>query len=52
MISKKCPMCGTTGRLWNRKPEAFICPKCYTFFSRFGLILEAEIESDHVELWT
>lgn len=46
----RCPVCGTSGKLWNRKPEAFICPKCYTFFSKFGLVLESEEEPK--ELWT
>ncbi|NIO22723.1 MAG: hypothetical protein GTN38_01695 [Candidatus Aenigmarchaeota archaeon] len=47
---EKCPVCGTLGRVWNRRPEAFQCPKCYTFFSRFGVVLETESESN--ELWT
>jgi rubredoxin len=46
----KCPMCGTMGKLWNKGPDAFLCPKCMTFYSRFGLILETEEEP--IELWT
>ncbi|MBN2042961.1 MAG: hypothetical protein JW754_04110 [Candidatus Aenigmarchaeota archaeon] len=52
MISKNCPVCGTHGRLWNKQPEAFLCPKCFTFYSKFGLILESEAETEPVELWT
>jgi DNA-directed RNA polymerase subunit RPC12/RpoP len=46
----KCPACGTHGKLWNKEPEAFVCPKCSTFFSQFGVVLEPEEETD--ELWT
>ncbi len=46
----KCPICGTNGKLWNKKPEAFVCPKCLTFFSKFGVVLESEEEPN--ELWT
>jgi rubredoxin len=48
-MSRKCPVCGTLGKLWNKNPEAFICPKCFTFFSKFGFILESEIEP--MEVW-
>jgi hypothetical protein len=47
---EKCPLCGTLGKVWNRKPEAFLCPKCSTFFSKFGVVLE--MESEPSELWT
>jgi hypothetical protein len=47
---EKCPLCGTLGKVWNRKPEAFLCPKCSTFFSKFGVVLETESEPS--ELWT
>ncbi|MEE9323765.1 MAG: hypothetical protein V3U72_04430 [Candidatus Aenigmarchaeota archaeon] len=46
----RCPMCGTSGKIWNKKPEAFVCPKCFTFFSIFGVVLETEEEPN--ELWT
>jgi DNA-directed RNA polymerase subunit RPC12/RpoP len=46
----KCPTCGVSGRIWNKEPEAFVCPKCSTFFTKFGLVLEPEEEKD--EIWT
>jgi rubredoxin len=46
----KCPLCGVSGKLWNKNPEAFMCPKCSTFFSKFGVVLEPEEEMD--EIWT
>ncbi len=47
---KCCPTCGTSGKLWNREPEAFVCPKCSTFFSKFGVLLEPDEDMD--EVWT
>ncbi len=52
ICTNKCPVCGTVGKLWNRRPEAFMCPKCSTFFSRYGLILETETDEEKAELWT
>ena len=49
-MSENCPICGTSGKVWNKAPEAFVCPKCSTFYSRFGLILETEAETS--EFWT
>ncbi|MCK5023716.1 MAG: hypothetical protein KAS04_06070 [Candidatus Aenigmarchaeota archaeon] len=45
-----CPRCGTDGKIWNESPETFMCPKCSTFYSRFGLVLETEMET--YEVWT
>lgn len=49
-MSENCPMCGTVGRVWNKTPEAFQCPKCSTFYSQYGIVLETETETS--ELWT
>ena len=44
MLSERCPVCGTHGRLWNKKPEVWQCPNCASIFSQFGMILESEKE--------
>ncbi len=41
-----CPTCGAHGRLWNKEPEAFVCPRCSTFFSKFGVLLEPAEERE------
>jgi rubrerythrin len=50
LFDYNCPTCGTYGKLWNKQPEAFICPKCSTVFSKFGVVFEPQEEMD--ELWT
>ena len=49
-MHERCPLCGTNGRVWNKKPEVFICPNCSSLFSEFGLVMEAQKEEP--ELWT
>jgi tRNA(Ile2) C34 agmatinyltransferase TiaS len=49
-MENKCPLCGTSGRLWNRNPEAFRCPNCLSIFSPFGMVLETE--TDNVSIWS
>jgi hypothetical protein len=44
MFSGKCPLCGTGGKVWNKRPEVFRCPSCETIFSDFGLIKQTEKE--------
>jgi ribosomal protein L37AE/L43A len=50
MIPERCPVCGTDGRVWNRKPEVFQCPNCSSIFSPFGMVLETEKE-DLEDFW-
>ncbi|MFH1445266.1 MAG: hypothetical protein ABIF08_02170 [Nanoarchaeota archaeon] len=49
MFHNKCPLCGTSGKNWQKKPEVFVCPSCSSVFSRFGLVLETQNETQ--ELW-
>jgi hypothetical protein len=44
MMKEQCPHCGTFGKLWNKSPEAFICPSCFSVFSEFGFITQPETE--------
>lgn len=46
----RCPSCGTKGVLWNKNPQTFKCPRCYTFYSKFGIVLETSEDGDDV--WT
>jgi hypothetical protein len=51
MLSEyKCPLCGASGKLWNKDPETFMCLRCTTFFSKFGVVLESE--EDNETIWT
>jgi len=50
MLSEKCPVCGTHGKIWHKKPEVFQCPKCTSIFSRFGLVVESETETE--DFWS
>lgn len=50
MLSEKCPICGTHGKLWNKKPDAWQCPNCDSIFSRFGMVLETEKETE--DFWS
>jgi len=43
-MSKKCPICGTHGRIWNKNPLVFQCPNCSAIYSEFGFVLEPEEE--------
>jgi len=49
-MDNKCPMCGTPGKVWNRDPEAFRCPNCFSIFSPFGMVMESE--SEFMNLWS
>ena len=44
MISGKCPLCGTGGRVWHKSPEVFVCPSCDTVFSDYGLVMQSQKE--------
>jgi ribosomal protein L37AE/L43A len=50
MFTEKCPLCGTHGKIWNRKPEVWQCPNCASIFSRFGLVMESEREME--DFWS
>jgi len=49
-FNKRCPLCGTNGSIWNRKPEIFACPHCSSVYSEFGLVLTPQDEQE--ELWS
>jgi len=42
LSSNQCPLCGTFGKVWNKEPEAFICPNCLSVFSEFGIIAQPD----------
>ncbi len=44
MFKGKCHMCGTVGKVWNKRPEVFLCPSCSSVFSDFGVVKEPEKE--------
>jgi len=50
MFSDNCPVCGTTGKIWNKSPEVWKCPSCSTIFSHFGLVVETERETE--DFWS
>jgi rubredoxin len=50
MFNEKCPLCNTHGRLWNKEPEAWLCPNCSSIFSQFGLVVESEREVE--DFWS
>ena len=50
MFTENCPLCGTHGKLWNKQPKVWQCPKCCSVFSRFGLVLESE--GDIEDFWS
>lgn len=50
MLKRHCPHCGTFGKPWNKKPEAFICPNCLSVFSEFGIIAQPDFEEHEDEL--
>ncbi len=50
IMESRCPVCGTSGRIWNREPEVFRCPNCSSVFSKFGIVLESEREMH--EFWS
>ena len=49
MFFDKCPVCGTDGKVWNKAPQVFVCPRCSTFYSEYGLVFEAEEEP--TDIW-
>jgi hypothetical protein len=50
MSQSRCHLCGTYGKIWDKKPDVFICPNCYSIFSEFGIVLESKKEL--INLWT
>ncbi|MFH0956842.1 MAG: hypothetical protein V1813_03195 [Candidatus Aenigmatarchaeota archaeon] len=46
LFTEKCHVCGTQGKLWQKKPDVWKCPSCKSVFSHFGVVLETEIESE------
>jgi ribosomal protein L37AE/L43A len=46
VFTEKCHVCGTTGKLWQKKPEVWKCPNCQSVFSHFGVVLETEVETE------
>ena len=46
----KCPLCGTHGKVWNKKEEIFQCPNCSSVYSKFGLVVESQHEAH--EFWS
>ncbi len=48
-MDKRCPLCGTVGKVWNKDPEVFKCPNCLSIFSNYGLVLESE--NEFVNVW-
>ncbi|NOX71248.1 MAG: hypothetical protein GXO64_00930 [Candidatus Micrarchaeota archaeon] len=49
-FDKRCPVCGTNGDLWKKKPRIFVCPHCSSVYSEFGLVLTPAEERE--ELWS
>jgi ribosomal protein L37AE/L43A len=50
MFTEKCPLCGTHGKLWHKKPEVWQCPNCASIFSKFGVVVESENEME--DFWS
>lgn len=50
MFRDNCPLCQTPGKVWHKEPEAFKCPNCFSIYSRFGLIMEAQKQA--ADMWT
>lgn len=42
-MDHRCPMCGTSGKVWHKQPEVFVCPSCSSYYSRYGMVLETEV---------
>ena len=39
MIGKdNCPSCGVESKVWKKNPTVFMCPKCKSVFSEFGVV--------------
>jgi hypothetical protein len=47
-MKNRCPLCGTSGKVWNSNPEVFACPNCSAIFSEFGLVIESELEYPNI----
>jgi len=43
---KKCPSCTTSGKIWKKNPEIFVCPNCSTVFNEFGILIVNEEEKE------
>lgn len=50
LFSGRCHVCGTQGKLWNKKPEVWQCPNCKSVFSKFGLVVETDAEQE--DFWS
>jgi rubrerythrin len=48
-MDRRCPLCGTSGKLWHKDPAIFRCPNCSSIFSQFGMVIEKE--SEFLNLW-
>ncbi len=46
MFLERCPACGTKGKMWNEDPEVFVCPRCSTYFSKFGVLMDAHTDGE------
>ena len=42
VFNENCHACGTKGKIWNKSPEVWKCPNCYSYFSKFGVVVETE----------
>lgn len=49
-FNNRCPICGTNGQEWSRKPAVFMCPHCSSMYSEFGLVLTPKEEQE--EFWS
>ncbi|MBI4021030.1 MAG: hypothetical protein HY369_02195 [Candidatus Aenigmarchaeota archaeon] len=50
MDTTKCPLCGTSGKEWNKEPQVYECRSCSTLYSEFGLVMESQQEQP--DLWS
>jgi len=49
VFRNKCPVCGTKGKVWHKRPRVFVCPHCLTIYSNYGIVLESDYEEEN--LW-
>ncbi|MFH1978703.1 MAG: hypothetical protein ABIJ92_05240 [Candidatus Aenigmatarchaeota archaeon] len=52
MFEKKCHLCGTSGKRWEREKDVFFCPNCLSVFSVFGVIAEPQKEKELMNFWS
>jgi hypothetical protein len=43
-LDDNCPICGTKGKSWKQEDDVFECPKCFSVFSKFGIVAESQKE--------